>query len=187
MIKESAKVTIKVLSVSAAVAATLLFGCKEEEAKPAKQAAPQASKVQKAGPAQDTAAAARPEEKKVESETYLYNPEGRRDPFLSIIEVAKKDREAEKKKKGLKPSEAYEMGEIKVIAIASDRKNRYAMVQFPDNRYFTVRVGTTLGRYGGKVIKIDQESVVVREYVKNYRGETQAKDTILKLRKEEGE
>lgn len=186
MIKESAKATLKVLSVSAAVAATLLFGCKEE-AKPAKQAAPQAPKAQKAGPAQDTAAAARPEEKKVESETYPYNPGGRRDPFLSIIEAAKQDREAEKKKKGLRPSEAYDMGEIKVIAIASDRKNRYAMVQFPDNRYFTVKVGTTLGRYGGKVVKVDRESVVVREYVKDYRGETQARDTILKLRKEEGE
>jgi hypothetical protein len=45
----------------------------------------------------------------------------------------------------------------------------------------------TLGLFGGKVIKIDPVGVVIREQVKNYRGEVEPKDTILKLRKEEEE
>lgn len=180
------KKTFKALSP--VVIGLLLFcGCSKEAPKQIRQPAPQASKTQKGVKPPENVASAPQQEAKLEAESYIYDPKGRRDPFLSIIEAAKKDRDVEKKKKGLKPSEAYEVGEIKVIAIASDRKNRYAMVQFPDNKYFTVREGTTLGRFGGKVVNISPEGIVVREYVKNYRGETQAKDTQLKLRKEEGE
>jgi len=168
------------------VGAVLFFGCKKEGPKEAGQAAPQTSKAQVAGGALK-AGAAKPEKAKTETETYLYDPAGRRDPFLSIIEAAKKDRETEKKKKGIKPSESYDINEIKVIAIATDKKNRYAMILFPDNKYFTVKEGMTLGRYGGKVTRITEEGVTVREYIKDYKGMTQPKDTILKLRKEEGE
>jgi Tfp pilus assembly protein PilP len=45
----------------------------------------------------------------------------------------------------------------------------------------------SLGIYSGKVVRIDARGVVVREYIKDYKGEIQPKDTILRLRKEEGE
>ncbi|HAM50806.1 MAG TPA: hypothetical protein DCP92_08995 [Nitrospiraceae bacterium] len=160
-----------------------LFACKNEATNPHGAALQQqAQKVQKAEPEP----AGQAEAPKVEAETYLYNPQGRRDPFLSIIETTKKARESEKVK-GLKPSESYEVSEVKVIAIASAGKRYYAEIQLPDKKYFTVKEGMPLGLYGGKVVKITPEEVVVREFVKNYRGETQPKDIILKLRQEEGE
>lgn len=181
------------------IAALPLLACQKEVQKPSAKpaAAPPAAKVQKpeaprtAAPQAPAAAAAlvpaAPEGPKVETETYIYNPEGRRDPFLSIIEASKKDREAEKKRRALRPSEAFELNELKVTAIAWDRNRYFAMIQFPDRKYLTIREGMALGPYGGKVIRIDRTSVTVREQVKNYRGELQTKDTILKLRKEEGE
>lgn len=148
----------------------------------------QAEKVQPGGlPQKVEPAPQKPEEKKVGAEAYSYSPQGRRDPFLSIIEASKKEKESEKKKRSLKPSEMYDVGEIKVIAIARDKNRSYAMIQLPDRKYFTVKEGMTLGLYNGKVIRIDTGSVVVREYIKDYKGEIQPKDTILKLRKEEGE
>jgi Tfp pilus assembly protein PilP len=45
----------------------------------------------------------------------------------------------------------------------------------------------TLGLYGGKVKEITENSVLIREQVKDYRGKLRIKDTILKLRKEEEE
>lgn len=148
----------------------------------------QAEKVQPGGsPQKAEPALQKPEEKKVGAEAYSYSPQGRRDPFLSIIEASKKEKESEKKKKSLKPSEMYDVAEIKVIAIARDKNRSYAMVQLPDKKYFTVKEGMTLGLYNGKVIRIDTGSVMVREYLKDYKGEIQPKDTILKLRKEEGE
>jgi len=168
------------------VIVAFLVACRKEAQKPAQEVKPQVQ-AQKAAAAKEATPEAKPEEGKVETETYVYDPKGRRDPFLSIIESAKKERDTEKRKKGLRPSEAFDVSEIKIIAIASDRKNSYAMVLFPDNKYYTVKEGMTLGAYGGKVVKITPESIVVRELIKNYKGETLPKDTILKLRKEEGE
>lgn len=161
-----------------------LVACKKETPKPAVQA--QAQKVQ-GRQAPPPAAPAAKEEKGVETETYSYNPKGRRDPFLSIIEASKIEREAEKKKRGIKPSESYDISDVKVIAIAREKNKYYAMVELPDKKYFTVKVGMTLGTRGGKVIKIDEGGVVVREHVRDYKGEIHTKDTILRLRKEEGE
>lgn len=163
---------------------TAFLGCgKTETPKPAVQA----QKVEKKEIAEAPAPAAKPAEKKVEIETYVYEPKGRRDPFLSIIEAIKKEKEAERKKKGLKPTEIFDIADLKLIAIARDKGSYYAMVQFPDNKYFTIKEGVTLGIYGGKVLKIDDNGILVREFIKNYKGETEPKDTILKLRKEEGE
>jgi|GEM_PF-644908 len=167
------------------LALTFSFACKKEAPGPAPQR--QVPKAQVAAPQAPPQQQVKVEERKIEAETYTYDPKGRRDPFLSIIEASKKEREAEKKKKGLRPAEAYDVSDIKVIAIARDRDRYYAMIQLPDKKYFTIREGMALGIYGGKVIRINAEGVVIREYVKNYKGEIQPKDTILRLRKEEGE
>jgi Tfp pilus assembly protein PilP len=162
----------------------LTFGCQKEKPHPVIQK--QTQKAQKPETAVETTAPLTLEAKKGETEPYFYAAKGRRDPFLSIIEASKKDRAVDKKK-GAKPTESYDVADIRVIAIASDRQRYYAMVQLPDNKYFTVKEGMTLGLYGGKVIKIDAAGMVVREFMKDLRGEIQTKDTKLKLRSEEGE
>lgn len=164
------------------------IGCGKAAPPPAqKKAVGEAQKAVKEEPRKEAAPTAPPAEKKPEFETYVYDAKGKRDPFVSLIEISKKEKEAEKKKKGLTPSESFDIADINVIAIAWERDKYYAMVQLPDKKYFTVREGTALGIYGGKVIRIDKGSVLVREYVKDYKGEVQPKDTILRLRKEEGE
>ncbi|HWR57495.1 MAG TPA: pilus assembly protein PilP [Thermodesulfovibrionales bacterium] len=164
---------------------TTITACKKEASKPAAQK--QAGKVQVAPQASPAPAPVAKEEKAVEAEAYTYNPKGKRDPFFSIIEASKREKELEKKKKSLRPSESYDVTDVTIIAIAGDRNNYYAMIQLPDKKYFTVREGMTLGVHGGKIIKIDQVSVVVREQIKDFKGEIQSKDTVIRLRKEEGE
>lgn len=161
---------------------SMLTACKSRPSGPVVEK--QAEKVEKAA-AKPDAQSEKSDEKKGESETYIYNPKGRRDPFLSIIERTKRVRASEKKKKGGSPAEIYDLTEIRVIAIANDSKKYYAMVQFPDMKYFTITEGMALGLYGGQVIKINPDGVLIREHVKNYKGEIKPKDTILKLRKEE--
>ena len=184
------EIFVLILTLASTLTLILTVACEKEKPKAVQK---QAQKVQpvetaKAEPPKTVEQASqKPEEKKVGAEAYSYSPQGRRDPFLSIIEASKKEKESEKKKKSLKPSEMYDIAEIKVIAIAKDKNRSYAMVQLPDKKYFTVKEGMTLGLYNGKVIRIDAGSVVVREYLKDYKGEVQPKDTILRLRKEEGE
>lgn len=159
----------------------ILFACRKE----APPAPAQTQNIRAAtAPQKNSGPEAAPGEKKVESETYSYKPQGRRDPFLSIMEATKKEREAERKRKKVRPAETYDAADINVIAIAGDKEEYYAMVQLPDKKYFTVKEGMTLGLYGGKVTKITAQGIILREYVKNYKGELQPKDTILKLRKE---
>jgi len=55
----------------------------------------------------------------------------------------------------------------------------------PDTKSYTIRKGMTLGLNNGKVIDITKDSVFIREQIKDYKGQTKSKDTILKLRKEE--
>jgi type IV pilus assembly protein PilP len=120
---------------------------------------------------------------KVEKEVYIYDPQGRRDPFTSLVPSSQTKTE---RKTGANAIENYDVEEIKLIAIAWDSREYYALVTLPDNKSYTVRKGTTLGLNNGKVIEVRKDSVLIREQVKNYRGQVKTKDTILRLRKEEG-
>lgn len=128
-----------------------------------------------------TAPAVTKQDVKVEKEVYVYDDRNRRDPFIPLVTEV---REKAQRKKGASPIEDFDVEEIKLIAIAWDSRQYYAMITLPDRKSYTVRKGTTLGLYGGKVEVITKDSVVIREQVKDYKGQTKTKDTILRLRKE---
>jgi Tfp pilus assembly protein PilP len=124
-------------------------------------------------------------EEKIEKQVYIYNGSSRRDPFLSIIVST----QAAKKKKPAKafvpPVEDYDINQFSLIAIVSEKTNKYALVGLPDGKYYTLKEGMTVGVNEGKVLRILPDRVIVREFVKDYRGKITAQDTTLKLRKEE--
>ncbi len=153
-------------------------GCKKEQA-PIKK--PMAGQVQ---PPTATQEVKNTEEvKKAEQEIYTYDQRGRRDPFLSLVMMLKQKPE---RKKGTTPFESYSIDEISLLAIAWDDQKHYALIILPDKKSYTITEGTKLGLYEGKVQKITKDMVVIREYVKDYRGEIKPRDLILKLRKEGG-
>lgn len=154
-------------------------GCKKEQASVKK---PMAGQVQ---PPTATKEVKEPgETKKVEQEVYAYDPKGKRDPFLSLVMALKKKPE---RKKGSSPFESYGVDEINLLAIAWDDQKHYALIMLPDKKSYTITEGMTLGLYGGKVQKITNDAVVIREYIKDYKGNLKPKDSVLKLREEEGE
>jgi type IV pilus assembly protein PilP len=122
----------------------------------------------------------------VKKETYTYSPEGRRDPFLSIITAAKRVEE-KKRPKGLLPLQDYDISQIRLIAIIWDEKVHYALIGLPDGKHYTIREGVSLGLHDGKVRRITEDAVTVRELIRDYRGNLKPQDTVLRLRKEEGE
>jgi Tfp pilus assembly protein PilP len=115
-------------------------------------------------------------------EEYKYDAKGRRDPFLPLVTIKK---QKEIKKRGASPFESYDIPEIKLIAIAWDKKKYFALILLPDKKTYTITEGMTLGLEGGKVEKITRDSVVIREYIKDYKGDIKPRDTILKLHKGE--
>ncbi len=151
----------------------LIGGCKKEQPvkKPgAEKVSPPAVEVKK--PVEEA--------KKVEYEEVVYDAKGKRDPFLSLVEITK---QKPVKKKGASPFESYDVDEIKLLAIASSKEKYYALIRLPDKKNYTITEGMTLGLQGGKVEKITKDSVIIREYIKDYRGEIKPRDAILKLHK----
>ena len=157
--------------------AFISLGCKDKGATDKK---PVAQVPAAAGPA--ASAAVQKEEPKVEKEIYVYDAKGRRDPFMSLVQASKPKAQ---RKKGASPIEIFDVDEIKLIAIAWDSNQYYALITMPDSKSYTIRKGMTLGLNNGKVIEITKDSVFIQEQIKDYKGQTKSKDTILKLRKEE--
>jgi len=156
-----------------------LGGCGKGKA-PSKK--PMAEKVQTAG---TKAESKEPEVvKPVELEEYKYDARGRRDPFLSLLELTKKK---PTKKKGASPFESYEVEEFRLLAIASNKNKYYALIILPDKKTYTLTEGMALGLQGGKVEKITKDKVIIREFIQDYRGEIKPRDSILKLHKGEEE
>lgn len=139
-----------------------------------------------AAPAAEPGDAAAGEDAVLKKERYDYSSGGRRDPFLSIIESAKKARE-KKRPKGLVPLEDYDLSQVNLIAIVWDEEMYRALVGLPNGKYYTLREGTSVGLHGGKVVRIARDRLVVREYIRDYKGNLRPEDTVLRLRKEEGE
>ena len=128
-----------------------------------------------------TVARTQKEELKVEKEVYSYEAKGRRDPFMSLVELTK---EKPVKRRGVSPIENFDVEEIKLVAIAWDNQTYYAMITLPDSKSYTIKKGMTLGLYGGKVQDLTVDSLLIREQIKDYKGQFKTKDTLLRLRKE---
>jgi len=154
------------------------IGCKKEQV-PIKK--PMAEQVQPPAVTQEVKGTE--EAKKPTQEIYTYDSRGKRDPFLSLVMMSKQKPE---KMKGTNPFESYSVDEINLLAIAWDNQKYYALIMLPDKKSYTITEGVKLGLYGGKVQKITKDMVIIRENVKDYRGEIKPKDSILKLRKEGG-
>ncbi len=116
-----------------------------------------------------------------------YDPEGRRDPFLSMIAITKQRiKQMIKRRKSLNPLENYDLTDIKLLGIVYDGREYYASVLLPDGKGFTVREGMNIGVKGGKIIKILPDRMIVREYIPDIKtGQMRPMDTIMKLHKEE--
>jgi type IV pilus assembly protein PilP len=154
-------------------------GCRKQPPPPEKK--PAAVKVKPGEAKKDV----RTEESaKPAAEEYTYNPSGRRDPFLTLV-VPPKAKPL--RKKGATPFESYDISEIRLLAIASDRNRYYALIRLPDRKTYTITEGMSLGLQDGKVDKINRDAVVIREYITDYRGVVKPRDTILKLHKGEEE
>jgi Tfp pilus assembly protein PilP len=93
------------------------------------------------GPQAQTAApspSAAPKAEAAPPESYVYNPEGRRDPFASLIGTGSKPTVSSRKGEG---SAGLSVAEISVRGVLQSRGALVAMVQGPDNKTYIVHPG----------------------------------------------
>jgi Tfp pilus assembly protein PilP len=93
------------------------------------------------------------------TDTYRYDPQGRRDPFRSLIGPSPK------LEPGARPPgvPGFLIDELKLGGVFKTREGLTAMVTGPDNKGYTIRVGQKV--LDGEVIRITNTGVVFRQEV----------------------
>jgi type IV pilus assembly protein PilP len=125
-------------------------------------AAPQAAPPQaapppvQAAPAQAAPAPPAP----VVPENYVYDPAGRRDPFINLLGTGTEVRQLSKKGEG--PA-GMTVAEISVRGVMQSRSGLIAMVQGPDNKTYIVHPGDKL--LDGAIKTIIPQGLVIEQAV----------------------
>jgi len=93
------------------------------------------------------------------TDTYRYDPQGRRDPFRSLIGPSPK------LEPGQRPSgvPGFLIDEMKLQGIFQTRAGLTAMISGPDNKGYTIKSGDKV--LDGEVLRITPNSVVFRQEV----------------------
>lgn len=113
-------------------------------------------------PAAQTPSAAPPAAKAPEppASTYTYQPEGRRDPFLSLVGTGTETRSTARRGDG--PG-SLTVGEISVRGILQSRGELLAMIHGPDNKTYIVHPGDKLA--DGTIKSITPQGLVIVQEV----------------------
>lgn len=121
-----------------------------------------------------------PAKKKVlEAERFTYSPVGKRDPFRSYLAELK-----ETQRTSMRPvqaTEKYELDQYRLTGIIHGTSQPKAMVEDPEGVGHTLRVGSRLGRNGGRVTRISAKGIVVVEEFVNPIGRRVRVPITLKL------
>jgi len=100
-----------------------------------------------------------------------------RNPFQSYVLLMKAD--GAKKVKG--PLECCELGLFKLQAVVIGQENAFALVLSPDGKRYIVRRGDVIGAMGGRIIRIEPKSIIVREVNTQDGKVISSNDTELRL------
>jgi type IV pilus assembly protein PilP len=153
------------------------------------------SSAAQGGPAQGTppptavpgagaAASGQPASKPAEAGApFTYNPEGRRDPFVSLIG---KGSSSDPKNAGARPPgvPGLLINEVSVKGIVRNSAGFVAMIQGPDNKTYVVKAGDRL--MDGTVKSIVQDAVVFSQDVNDPLSLVKQKEIRKNLRSAEG-
>ena len=158
---------------------------------------PASGTVEKVKPAEPT------EEKTKNEDKYVYNSTGRTDPFRSLIlgkkekikleeekrktEVAKEEERFKKELERIPvtPLQQFELASMKVVAIMWGEIGKYALVEAPDGKGYTIKKGTYIGKSRGIVKNITDDTIIVEEKYQDVDKKIKARNVELKLKKEE--
>jgi type IV pilus assembly protein PilP len=113
----------------------------------------------------------------LQESAYQYNPEGRRDPFQSVIVVTDRRKLTE----NVPPLQRMDLGELRLIGIIWGGFGYNAILQASDGKGYPVRMGTRLGLNGGRVSKISSNSLVVEEQYTDIFGEKKVREITMEL------
>ncbi len=114
---------------------------------------------------------------------YVYEPAGRRDPFLALIKIRKTFSE---NGQPLTPLQKFDLGQFRLIGVIVGRNEPMAMVMAPGGKSYVLKRGVKIGKNAGMVIDIREDAVVVEERFYNFAGEHRTSVQEIQLPKRQG-
>ncbi len=158
-----------------------IAACSDEPVIQAERPAPVAVSPVSAGPAieSDEAVSSFLEVKK--QPVVSYNGVGRRDPFRSIVALSEG---RPKSVKTLPPLQRNEVSDLRLQGIIWGEYGPRAIVNTPDGKGYTVRVGTPVGFNRGVIKRITQNQVIIEETLLNIFGEPKKRSIVMELHPE---
>ena len=113
----------------------------------------------------------------VPSSEFRYDSTGRRDPFKSLLQLEKKQRDVTQ----LPPIQQFDLETVKVVGVVVDPvRGTQAMIRAPNGQTFVVRVGTIMGKNEGEVVEITLQGVRILEKFLDFMNRETRKETFLK-------
>lgn len=109
-------------------------------------------------------------------EDYIYNPVGKRDPFLAF------DFSPTKSLDGRTELEQFEIGQLRLTATLEGLGEPKAIVESSTGKGFTVTIGTKIGPNNGEIVKIEKDRLVIVESEADFTGETKMNTIEMLLR-----
>jgi type IV pilus assembly protein PilP len=111
-------------------------------------------------------------------DTYRYNPEGKRDPFLSPFYRQPEQVAPEEAKT---PLQRFDLGQLKLVGVILENEEPKALIEDSGGLGYIVTKGTPIGSKGGVIKAIEPKRVVVEEYEIDFYGKRQAQERELPL------
>lgn len=161
-----------------AITSLMWMACEEE--RPAAMAPPRPRTVSAASGGglggQPTAAVPQPL-------IYTYNPNGKRDPFRSPLDV-KSGAAAQSDRQCNDPLCQWELDQLTLVAVVTGDANPIAMVEDPQGTGYVVRRNSFIGRQNGRVSQILRDSVIVTEYFTGPDGKRNPNNVTMPLKED---
>ena len=111
-----------------------------------------------------------------------YDPSGRRDPFLPMIQLGQQvEQDA-----SLPPLQRVGLTELSLIGVLWGNYGYTAMVQTPDGKGYSIRRGTRIGPNNGVVSSITERGIIVQERFTDVYGNKQEREYVKLLHPKEG-
>jgi type IV pilus assembly protein PilP len=156
------------------------FGCQPSEKPPEKSVAIK-KKVKKASPVKNQTIDAAVKEP-VPAE-FVYEPAGRRDPFVPLLEVKKAVAVDEGP---LTPLQTFDVGQLRLAGVVVGHRAPIAMVMVPGGKSYVLKKGDRVGKNHGKVVDITESGVLVKERFYDFSGEIRENLQEISLPKRSG-
>ncbi len=111
-----------------------------------------------------------------------YDPSGRRDPFLPMLQLGQQD----ETDPNLPPLQRIGLTELSLIGVLWGNYGYMAMVQTPDGKGYSIRRGTRIGPNNGVVSSITERGIIVQERFTDVYGNKQEREYVKLLHPKEG-